>query len=159
MNHLFQLGVIALAGCGLAACGASKSPTVPEPTVETVPETPATPDPASESAAAPADPYSEAGNQRKLEPISLAPFTVESLHIGDVSNGHFNLYVKGGEPAVVRAWVGDEAATDVVITKAEFEVDHHCAHLEVPQPLPAEAKLWVEVETADGERLRGSTAL
>ena len=101
--------------------------------------------------------FSESGTQTTLPPIALDPFTVDSLHIGDLALGHFNLYVKGGEPAAVRAWVGDEAATNVVVTKAEFEFDHHCAHIEVPSPLPAEAKLWVEIETADGARLKGST--
>lgn len=146
MKQLLNLGLITLSAVGLTACGAAKPAPEPEAAVEAAPE-------------AAVDPYSETGNQRKLSPIKLDPFTVDSLHIGDVSLGHFNLYVKGGEPAVVRAWVGDEAATDVVVTKAEFEVDHHCAHLEVPQPLSDEAKLWVEVETADGQRLKGSTDL
>jgi hypothetical protein len=101
--------------------------------------------------------FSEGGDQTKLAPIALDPFTVDSLHIGELSKGHFNLYIKGGEPAIVRAWIGDEAATNVFIAKAEFEVDHHCAHIEVPSPLPADAKLWVEIETADGTSLKGST--
>jgi len=104
-------------------------------------------------------PYSEAGSQTDLAPIVLEPFTIDALHIGDLSKGHFNLYVKGGDPEVVRAWVGDEAATDALVTLAEFEVDHHCAHIEVPQPLPAAAKLWVEIETAEGARMKGSTAV
>lgn len=103
--------------------------------------------------------FSEAGSQTVLAPIALESYTVDSLHIGELALGHFNLYVKGGEPAAVRAWVGDEAATNVVVTKADFEVDHHCAHIEVPNPLPAEAKLWVEIETPDGSRLKGSTAV
>lgn len=103
--------------------------------------------------------FSEAGGQTHLEPIDLSPYTVRALHIGDVTKGHFNLYVEGGEAAAVRAWVGDEGATQVMVTKAEFEVDHHCAHIEVPEPLPATARLWVEIETAEGTRLKGSTEI
>lgn len=103
--------------------------------------------------------FAEAGAQTELIPITLGPFTIKSLHVGELALGHFNLYIEGGEPAVVRAWVGDEAATKVLVTKAEFEVDHHCAHIEVPNPLPADAKLWVELETAEGTRLKGSTSV
>ena len=103
--------------------------------------------------------FSEGGAKTELTPITMAPFTVKATHIGELSKGHFNLYIEGGEPAAVRAWIGDEAATGVMVTKAEFEVDHHCAHLEVNTPVAAEAKLWVEVETADGASLKGSTAV
>lgn len=132
----------------LAACGAPSTPEVPSPkeTQDTAP-------------AGTPDPYSESGAQTDLAPLAIGPYNVRALHIGDVGLGHFNLYIEGGEPAAVRAWVGDEAATGVLITLAEFEEDHHCAHLEVPQPLPAGAKLWVELETSEGERLRGSSPL
>jgi len=115
--------------------------------------------PAPEAAPVSQNQFAETGAQTALAPIMLDPFTVDSLHIGDLAKGHFNLYVKGGEPAAVRAWVGDEGATDTVVTKAEFEVDHHCAHIEVPDPLSADARLWVEIETPEGGRLKGSTAL
>jgi hypothetical protein len=135
--------LLALAGCG-------QPQNTPEVPVETQV-------PATEAADADKGQFSEAGTQTELAPISLEPFTIGALHIGELRRGHFNLYVEGGEPAVVRAWVGDEAATDVVVTLAEFEVNHHCAHIEVPEPLPADAALWVEIETSDGARLKGST--
>jgi hypothetical protein len=111
------------------------------------------------AAAAEVEGFAESGNQTQLAPILLAPYTVKALHIGEVTKGHFNLYVEGGELAAIRAWVGDESANQVMVTKAEFEVDHHCAHIEVPQPLPATARLWVEIETMEGVRLKGSTEI
>ena len=86
--------------------------------------------------AAEPDPYAEVGDITNLEPLAVGPYRVRALHIGEIALGHFNLYVEGDDPAAVRAWVGDEAATDVVVTLAEFEVDHHCAHLEVPTAPP-----------------------
>ena len=141
---------------GLTGCSAKESaPEAPAPTEAptSAPAETAAPEAVVET---PVDPYSEIGDETNLAPIALEPFTVKALHIGELSVGHFNLYVEGGEPAVVRAWVGDEGASDVVVTKAEFEVDHHCAHIEVPSPLPADARFWVELETADGKRMKGS---
>ncbi len=141
---------------GLAGCSATESsPEAPTPKEEMA-SAPAESAAPVATEAAPVDPYSENGDETNLAPITLEPFTVKALHIGELSVGHFNLYVEGGEPAVVRAWVGDEKASDVMVTKAEFEVDHHCAHIEVPSPLPEDARLWVELETADGKRMKGS---
>ncbi len=154
MNPNLSPAVVLVILATLAGCGK------PEPVAE-VPETNLEAPTEGVSTAPPeADgQFGEAGAQTNLAPITLESFTVDSLHIGDLALGHFNLYIKGGEPAVVRAWVGDEAATNVLVTKAEFEVDHHCAHIEVPSPLPADAKLWVEIETPDGTRLKGSTSV
>lgn len=124
----------------------------------------ATPAPASEApraapvAAADPTPDEEEGVQTHLPPITLKGYNVEALYTGDIMDGHFNLYVKGGEVKAVRAWVGDEAATDAVVAKAEFEEDHHCAHMEMPEQIPADARLWVELET-EAETLKGSTVL
>lgn len=136
--------LILVAGC---------SPSEPASTPEVQQAEPVAATPAAEAE------FSESGAQTELTPIAIAPFTVKATHIGEVSKGHFNLYIEGGEPAAVRAWIGDEAATDVMVTKAEFEVDHHCAHLEVGTPIPANAQLWVEVETADGTIVKGSAPL
>ena len=151
MNKLTSLSLALIVLATLGGCDNPEPEVQPADTaVETPAETPAA---ATEAEGQ----FSEGGDQTKLAPIALDPFTVDSLHIGELSKGHFNLYIKGGEPAIVRAWIGDEAATNAFIAKAEFEVDHHCAHIEVPTPLPADAKLWVEIETTDGTSLKGST--
>jgi len=144
----------------LAACG-GQPPTESPAQSEQPDTTMEAPDAAAETpdAAPEADPYSELGEHTKLNPLAIGDYNIRAIHIGDVALGHFNLYIEGGEPAAVRAWVGDENADGVVVTLAEFEVDHHCAHIEVPTPLPADAKLWVEIESPDGERLKGNTEL
>lgn len=160
MKSIASLSLALIVLAALGGCDKSTPDAEPaESAVETsVPEPKAaTETPAAATEAEAEGQFSEGGDQTKLAPIALDPFTVDSLHIGELSKGHFNLYIKGGEPAIVRAWIGDEAATNVFIAKAEFEVDHHCAHIEVPDPIPADAKLWVEIETAEGTSLKGST--
>ena len=156
MKPIHTAGILVLTLYGLAGCNPAP-PQNPAENTETAIEAPdvrvEAPVPEAEADGT----GSEAGVQTVLAPLFLDSFSVRALHIGDLSKGHFNLYVTGGEPAVVRAWVGDENATDVVVTKADFEVDHHCAFIEVPKPLPADARLWVELETADGTRMKGST--
>jgi len=158
MKKLTSLSLALIVFVALGGCDNPESEVQP---ADSAVETPAAePEVATEAPSAAAEAegqFSEGGDQTKLAAIALDPFTVDSLHIGELSKGHFNLYIKGGEPAIVRAWIGDEAATNAFIAKAEFEVDHHCAHIEVPTPLPADAKLWVEIETADGTSLKGST--
>lgn len=154
-NGMMLVVAMSLVG-GLTGCSAKEKPSEATPPAEESATTPVEQPVEEVTTAATVDPYSETGDQTNLAPIVIEPFTVKALHIGELAQGHFNLYVEGGEPAVVRAWVGDEGASEVMVTKAEFEVDHHCAHIEVPSPLPADARLWVEVETAAGERLKGS---
>ena len=153
MKTITSLSLALIVSAALAGCGQpnTDAPMFVTPATTPAPEAPAATDAKGQ--------FSETGGQTKLAPIALESFTVDSLHIGELAKGHFNLYVKGGEPAIVRAWVGDEAATNAFIAKAEFEVDHHCAHIEVPDPLPADAKLWVEIETSDGTRVKGSTEI
>lgn len=155
MNTSSITTTLLLAGFVLAGCTQSTSPATSETADETVTEVPA----AMKVAPEVDDTFSETGDQTYLEPITLAEYTTKVMHIGDVSKGHFNLYIEGGEPAAVRAWIGDEAATNAVITRAEFEADHHCAHLEVAQPLPEDAKFWLEIETTDGQKLKGNSPL
>ena len=57
----------------------------------------------------------------------------------------------GGKPKAVRFWVGAEDAKGSVKAKAEEEAGNAWhTHVEVPGPLPAGSKLWVEIEPADG---------
>jgi hypothetical protein len=153
MRTITTLSLTLIVMAAFSGCGQAKPDA--QPTESSV--TPPAPQP--ELAPEVKEQFSENGDQTQLAPIAMDPFTVDALHIGEVAKGHFNLYVKGGEPAIVRAWIGDEAATDVFIARAEFEVDHHCAHIEVPDPIPADAKLWVEIETEDGTSLKGSTEI
>jgi len=60
-------------------------------------------------------------------------------------------FAEGQKPKAVRFWIGLESGKDAVRALAEEEkpgVWH--SHVEVPQPLPEDAKFWAEVEPAAG---------
>ncbi|MDQ3439289.1 MAG: hypothetical protein M3478_02945 [Planctomycetota bacterium] len=71
--------------------------------------------------------------------------------------GAFDVVITGGKPKAVRFWVGTEDAKRSVKAKAEEETpDHWHAHAEVPGPLPAGSKFWVEVELPTGQSFKTS---
>lgn len=137
----FILLAAACTGCGQP--GPAPAPTAP----------PAAP------AAAPAQAFDEGGSQTHLDPRKVGSFDVKALYTGDLALGHFNFYVSGEGVKALRAWVGDEAATGALITKANWEEDHYCAHMEMPSPIPASAALWFEIEAADGQLHRANMPL
>jgi hypothetical protein len=83
--------------------------------------------------------------------------TIVAAREGDVTAGGeatFDISVSGvvGKPSAVRVWVGSQDGKGSIKAKAEAESDGWHAHAEVPKPLPVGSKLWVEVETATGEK-------
>ena len=71
--------------------------------------------------------------------------------------GAFDVTITGGKPKAVRFWVGVENGEGSVKAKAEEETaDTWHTHVEVPDPLPADAKLWVEVEPPSGKPFKVS---
>ncbi len=60
----------------------------------------------------------------------------------------------GGKPTAVRFWIGTEDAKGSVKAKAAIEnpaePNRWHTHAEIPEPLPADSKLWVEVEAEGG---------
>ncbi len=68
-----------------------------------------------------------------------------------------------GKPATVTAvrfWIGTEDAKGSIKAKADIEIpaepNHWHTHAEVPSPLPAGAKLWVEIEAEGSGKKVGS---
>lgn len=94
-----------------------------------------------------------------LQPLKIGPYDVVPMYEEELSDGHFNLKITGGEVAAVREWVGPEDASGVAVVKTEIENDYHHGHVDMPDPIPADARLWIEIETPSGERLKGSTPL
>lgn len=94
-----------------------------------------------------------------LQPIKIGPYDVQPMYEEDLSDGHFNIKITGGEVAAVREWVGPEDASGVVVVKTEIENDYHHGHIDMPDPVPSDARLWIEIETPEGERLKGSVPL
>lgn len=77
---------------------------------------------------------------------------------------HVALVVTPAQPAptAIRAWVGSENGRGSAKAKANPEKDHpghYEAAIEVPSPLPADARLWISLDLADGAATKASLAL
>ncbi len=83
-------------------------------------------------------------------------FKIRASRDGDVKAGAgaaIDVWVNGGKAGnAVRFWIGTEDAKGSIKAKAEVEVDHWHTHAEVPDPLPAGSKLWVEVDAEGGAK-------
>lgn len=54
-------------------------------------------------------------------------------------------------PKAVRLWIGAANAKGSVKVKAEPEAPGaYCVGVDVPNPLPADAQLWIAIEASDG---------
>lgn len=62
--------------------------------------------------------------------------------------------------SAVRFWIGTEDGDGSTRARGEREdpsvLNHWHAHADVPDPMPAGSRLWVELELRSGERVRGS---
>lgn len=58
----------------------------------------------------------------------------------------------GKNVTVVRLWIGTADAKGSLKAKADLEDGHWHTHVEIPDPLPAESKLWVEIEKTGAEK-------
>lgn len=97
------------------------------------------------------------GPKTELGSQSAGGMTIVAAREGGVTPGGeatFDIGVSGGagKPAAVRVWIGTQDGKGSIKGKAEAEGDGWHAHTEVPKPLPAGSKLWVEVEIANGEK-------
>lgn len=138
----------------LCSCG---QPQTVAPTEQSTPV--AAPAPASDPVASTASPATPRVPMRNFAPVKIGKYDVQPMFEEEIKDGHFNIRVSGGEFNAVRIWVGPEDATGVVVVKTELENDYQHGHVEVPNPIPADAKLWIEIESPDGSTAKGSTPL
>lgn len=115
--------------------------------------------PPAETQEATAKATAEAIQLRDLAPLKIGPYEVQPKYEGQIEDGHYSIDISGGEVAAVRIWVGPEDASGVMVVKTEIENNYHHGHVEMSSPVTADAKLWIEIETPDGEKLEGSTPL
>lgn len=94
-----------------------------------------------------------------LPAIKIGDYDVQPYYAGKLEQGHINIRVSGQEVGVVRVWVGPEDAAGVVVVKANLEGDHYCGDMEMPDPIPADARLWIEIESPTGERSKSNVPL
>jgi hypothetical protein len=87
-------------------------------------------------------------------------FTVEL--IGKLEAGkevEIKLMTKGTAPTgKIRGWIGIESGKGSAKGNSHKEDDGLCIHAETPDPIPADAKVWLELE-ADGTKSKTSVAL
>jgi hypothetical protein len=95
--------------------------------------------------------------------MSLAGITLKVAIKGTLSPGaeiDVELVQTSGSPAIaIRLWVGNETGVGSAKTKSHSHGASHHAVPQAPNPLPANSALWIEIESAMGERESGSIAL
>lgn len=66
-------------------------------------------------------------------------------------------YNDGGE-MIVRAWIGTEDRDLFYVGRGDYAASHddYDIHVEAPDPLPEDARWWIEIERPDGTRGTGS---
>lgn len=110
----------------------------------------------------PTDDHDDHGEARSLGDVVIANTKLSVSIGGDLDPGaevNIDLEHTGGPaPAAVRLWIGDEAGTGALKTKADGHDDHFHGHADVPESL-AGAALWIEIEAVDGSRTAASVPL
>ncbi len=103
------------------------------------------------------------GETTELGEQELGGYKIKAARDGDVKAGGdvpIDVWVTGGAKiASVRFWIGTEDAKGSLKAKAELETDNWHVHAEVPNPLPADSKLWVEIEAEGGAKTLAGFAL
>jgi hypothetical protein len=91
--------------------------------------------------------------EKTVGSLKLVATMDEPVKASGGGEGAFDVVITGGKPKAVRFWVGTEDAKGSVKAKAEEETtDNWHTHAEVPSPLLAGSKFWVEVEPPTGEK-------
>lgn len=100
---------------------------------------------------------------RSLGSVVIAGTTLEVSAGGELDPGaELNVNIKhidGPVPAEVRFWIGNEAGDGAMRSKADSSDGDYHGHGEVPAIINADTALWIEIETSNGDRVRGSVPL
>lgn len=105
-----------------------------------------------------------AGEKHDLGATKVGEFEVSAAYSGTLTPGKavdVDLALKGerGKVAAIRAWIGTEDAKGSIKAKAAPEGEGYHAEVEAPEPMPAGAALWIEIETSQAQKLLGTLAL
>lgn len=91
---------------------------------------------------------------------TVAVFLPKPPEAGKALDVDLTLTPAATKPKAVRLWVGAASAKGSVKVKAEPEAPGaYCVGVEVPDPIPAEAKLWIAIEAEDGTTAKEAVAL
>lgn len=99
-----------------------------------------------------------------LEPATIGDMTVElaqghgAIKAGQESHLVVKLPYSDNGATIVRAWIGGEDRTMSFVGKGEYAPSHddYDIHAMAPDPLPAGAMWWIEIEKPDGAKVVGS---
>ncbi len=160
MKNVITLATLSLA---VALFGCEKAQEKPAPKED---RAPASSPPATAKPAAPVAPTGSAGHGGEVIALGttrLGAFEVRaSRDKGDIKPGGdapIDVWIDGGVGkgvTAVRFWIGSEDAKGSVKAKADIEDGKWHTHVEVPSPMPAGSKLWVEIEESGGKKTIGS---
>jgi len=117
---------------------------------------------ATNPAAKPESPAPAPSGDHHGAAIELGETTADGMKVrasrdgGEIKPGGespIDIWVDGGlgNAAAVRFWIGSQDAKGSIKAKAAVEDGHWHTHGEVPNPIPADSKLWVEIEGKDGK--------
>ena len=107
------------------------------------------------------------GKAEAVGAVDISVYKVAVSASGAIAAGkewHVELRLNPDQPVpkAIRVWVGTENGRGSVKAKAEAEKDakgEYGAHVEVPNPIPADSKLWISIEPDNGQTAKGSVAL
>lgn len=157
---------------GLTACEDKKSPSTPVPAGSGAKADDHAHKPGDSHADHSHDGHDHGGGTIDLGTLSVGTFTVQaSRGKGDIVAGKDAMFdvtitpkdAGGMKAAAVRFWIGTEDAKGSVKAKAEMEgpqgSNRWHTHAEVPSPIPAGSKLWIEIEDSKGAKHVASVEL
>ena len=100
------------------------------------------------------DEHEHGGEVHELGSVAAAGTTL-SVTTGHVEAGaEVNVELElssGAVPAGIRVWVGLESGVGSLKVKADPHEEHFHAQVEIPDELSSETRLWVQVESANGD--------
>ncbi|MBI5941891.1 MAG: hypothetical protein HY859_15860 [Caulobacterales bacterium] len=107
------------------------------------------------------------GKAEAVGSVEISVYKIAVSASGAIAAGkewHVELRLNPDQPVpkAIRVWVGTENGRGSVKAKAEAEKDakgEYGAHVEVPNPIPADSKLWITIEPDNGQTAKGSLAL
>ena len=95
--------------------------------------------------------------KHKLGRKPIGEYTVSVIVIGEVeAGGHVDFDIKlidaKTDPSALRVWIGTEDATGSTKAVGKKGKTTYAGEVNVPKPIPAGAKLWVELDTPEGTK-------
>ncbi len=109
------------------------------------------------------DEHGDHGADRDLGSVTIAGTTLRVSMGGKIEppmTVHLDIErTDGPEPAAIRVWIGDEAATGALKSKAIGSSGDYHADAEAPANVSLPISLWIEIENGDGTRETGSISI